>query len=454
MWEVQEKYFKEYLDKEYYDNPKHRREGTGILVFLYLRERFNFPKDRIIFISAYVGDETSGDKGTLEYNTLKQSMKNLGCKLGLARQKPSAFTATAFDPFGSLEETDPVFYEEFVLKNNTPYVKFRRCILEMSQLILSHFEALSLEAQDKFVRIRHKHCFNQTSGTVKTQGAQVFPVSYFVDLLHRIKLLPLLPDDESHSLSTLLGDLVYFCDSITEGKDSFYPRDNTVLQCREESKKNVRKCEYALEASPPKGELGKGCCYQEDCFFQMSGMDNAGVYTLKMLRNSLSHGAGCEKSDYLVCKEFVVALLFRMVFQLDSFSKEEKKKYDLLEKELLPVGKFSKEEIIKEVTEDHHKIFIESNSPAKNKDKTMKTVTKSIKEAGLTKDTTPFLLYKFFLSQLIITELRYEYQDKTGYFICKPEINTHYLEDLDFPEKNMIQYAYEALNTNIYKNTL
>lgn len=336
-----EEYFQNYVSRAFYDEQMDSAD-TGILLYMYLREVKNYPKDRIAFLSAYLksqqvgevvagqsyyGDEEDEDEALPpSYSSPIQSAdtnKIMGAfdkfdASGIFIQhkffKPPGTPDTATE-IKQQEKNCAVFHEKFLQPNMTEYVKFRRNVIEMASILQTTYRSREKNQDDlnRFVRIRKEvyltdqghisdtptrkvqnNLFNQkipNSGT----GRDVYQPDYFNDLLTLSLSLPLDSGEQENEI--LLGYL-----------------------------KNLLLC---ADCFTPIGTKG------------VSHFDLASAFLMKKARNSLSHGNGREDgaNSILAMKEYIVPLFFRLIFDVNTLKNKYKETYLTLEQEL--IGKFN-----------------------------------------------------------------------------------------------------------------
>lgn len=466
-----EEYFQEYIDQNYYNDPDHRRNGTGILLYLYLRERYHFPKERICFLSAYAGNESNA--GATEYQNLKATMSKLGCKLGMAREKPAkqeqnmnsdkttnpkygTFPTGVQTPEASPNKNsendgkyDKEFLENFIEKNETEYVNFRRFLLDASQLILDHYEKLPNETEkENFVRIRHKCYFQRVHGSMKEAGKQTYSKEYFIELLQRLRLYPLnvsYPQQEKESMVAMLESLIYFGESIVEPTDRFVARNEWYNQCTIQKNENGYGCGF--KSKPHPRECGVACTKEsDDCPYCLSGAERANIAVLKRLRNCMAHGHGPSKEDFLHSKELIVCIVFQTVFDM-----KEVDGYEELEAEFLSVTSENDiETIVSHIKKYNFEYFNRSTEMEYQKkplsaqlQQHLKTNDHSFVLDGNRKN--PAFLYQYYLNYFVTTDFTYNFDSEQNVFVFKPVVNASYLKLFNQDEKKqkrLLQYAY------------
>lgn len=455
-----ETYFKDYIDEKYYQNEDHRKNGTGILLYLYLRERYHFPKERICFLSAYTGDNNKA--GTKEYKFLREAMANLGCKLGMAREKPErqeeSFHSNkgapnnkygdvlADMPYASsntidVPEKDELFHREFIQKNDTKYVKIRRFLLDASDLILNHYNSLSNEEQEAFVHVRNNFYFQRIKGTITVKGQDTYSKESFVEMLKKIRLHPLclaLPEQEEEGMLAMMESLVFFAESIVEPELSFTPRLYNGID-------GFHQCDITkdvLDSSREKGNckrekqssktLGHACKeHKENCPHRLSGFHRGNIALLKRVRNLLAHGNN--KGDFLHAKELVAATALRTIFDVDSVSG-----YHELEQDFLRIEeKQEAKPIIDEIVQ-HNNQYFSTFSPEMNRsDAVPKQLQTHLRQNNAYSRTlpdgkrNPAFLYQYYLNFFVSTSFSYRYVNNSygsGEFYCKPVVNSMFLK--------------------------
>lgn len=470
-----EDYFQGYIDKDYYNDESHRRNGTGILLYLYLRERYHFPKERICFISAYAGNESG--EGTKEYNTLKNSMTQLGCQLGMAREKPptrKASSTTSEKPKRinpnlqlsivpeedqdtvEIKGFDEVFLEEFIGQNDTEYVKYRRFLLDASNMILSHYNSLSSDSEkDTFVRVRHKNYFQLKSNGLIKSGYETYDKEYFIQLIERFSLYPLhttSKEQETQTMLAMLESLIFFAESIIEPIDPLShlgKKDMYTLCLATQEKQKSQQCnkDNKVPYTNQAGLKGAACGIDSDsCVYSLNFFERANIALLKKVRNSLSHGAGFSKETYLHAKELVACAAFRTIFDMRSVEG-----YDKLEQDFLNVTDLTSiQNLTSEMQEINVKLFTsQSFTEGKNIafQKQLQFLLKSREEIFNSKQDLPGYLYHYYFTYFVDTAFILNYNKGKNLLEFTPKIEpinlNYYLKDKNPVERTILLYVYQ-----------
>lgn len=342
-------FFEGILTESFFDKHFTNNDG-GILLYLYLRECVNFPKNKIAFLSAYVGDEDPLDRsGTGQYNYVdeddflsqgKGKMKKIsdlgGGATGNTKENTQIFgifeelgtpvTHLYQKPQSGTREgaRKPVnaenFQKNFIQANETDYILFRRNVIEMSRLLMDTYVAVDdpdapIETNvpspiEKFVHILYAS--DETGKRLPTffstakadnnigKGTDIYTPEYFYSLLEKTLDLPLDPKlDEDRILLSYMREL-FFCADCFAIPDPNNDTDRT------------------------------------------PAFDLAAANVLIKARHGLSHGSGALLGSYqqamLELKNFLVPLFFRLVFKIELLSEENKAEYLELERNLLLSG--------------------------------------------------------------------------------------------------------------------
>lgn len=422
--------YKDYFDgvttKTFFD--KHLKENDGgLLLFLYLREHVNFPKNRIAFLSAYVGEQDPLDMtgtGVYDYddeddffgsaepskeNTPEETSEKTG------ERKETLEIFELFDslgipvthlyqkPQGSDNENKrkkvnaEKFNSHFIEGNKTDYILFRRRIMEMAQILMDTFcehddpdatlPSNGVVPIKKFVHILHKP--DEKGGELKTffnitkstkdigKGTEVYNQDYFYSLLEKTMDLPLIVNSDAETtLLTYMRDMLFCADCFA------IPQRNST-----EDKTPI--------------------------------FDLAAANVLAKARNGLSHGSASENLDYvsglLELKSFLIPLFLRTVFNIDMISEEKRTIYLKREQEMIctkDISEFQTNEVIFETV--HSKaldlfldLFHEINAGIKsgkkgwkNHEKTTNIFTVNV-DTPLLHENTKGSFGQFFLTRLL-----------------------------------------------------
>lgn len=323
-----EKYFKGHFTEDkfaqYYDS-----DTQGILLFLYLKEVLLFPKERITFISAYTGNG-QGAKVNQDYQTLLNLFQDLGFppsrsisflkptrgdlpktkeeKASKPQQgrggKKTAPTTKPVNKSGlSPKHRESIrFSKEFVAPNTNHYMEYRRCVLEMSRILLEKYEvieACTQESLKQFVHILEKPYFQvEDKKNKKEKGIDVYTLDYFKELLYLGETLPFhfFADEEKQQNLHLLRFLRSF------------------LFCSE--------------------------CFRDTPEKNSNPFELASYKSFKKLRNRLSHNSKDREDDTILpLTGFFTALFFRNIFDIKMLEHKKRKTYEYYEKKLISLSR-------------------------------------------------------------------------------------------------------------------
>lgn len=463
-------FFKGITTKTFFDEHFSKDDG-GVLLYLYLREYINFPKNRIAFLSAYVGEqdplnlegtglydygedddgflsgsnperiETLEEENFLKSVKSKESLKifgefeSIGIPVMHLYRKPQSST--------KIGERIPVnannFQDKFIKGNETDYILFRRNIMEMANILMETYSDFDepdkkwakddVPPLEKFVHIRYNKTakvgnkvivlktFFNTSKPDKAIGigTENYSSEYFYSLLEKTLELPLVPNtDEERALLNYMRELLFCADC------------------------------FNIPAKPEE---------QKNHFF-----DLAAANVLIKARHGLSHGSATLNSEYtdglMELKSFLVPLFFRIVFKIDMIPNENREKYLKLERKLLEAnGKLDnvKNEVIFETTQNKVlELFRELCADVihavkkSDKEKKEKKVFASDVDYSLRSENNKKSFGQFFLTRLLPVKREMQTSGRKAEYVIKVTL-TDNLKDIsdDSMEALYVQKAYQ-----------
>lgn len=447
--ELYHQYFKNSVSESFYKN-QFESEDVGILLFLYLRDVKNFPKEKIAFLSAFVSadeeeSESDGDyyknkffDDEVEAPVIKEEVKKvsfntpdtilkqfeeIGIKLHHKYRKPPSVIVSQKE-IDLRERSRKNFLTNFINPNETDYVIFRRSIIEMADILMDTYEEMeipdiesNLAPIDSFVKIRN--CFDKEGKEIKTffnqtkesrligKGTDIYPADYFFTLLEKTRDLPLVPEaGEEKALLSYLKEL-FFC------ADCF----------------KIPQATDKTDKSPP--------------------FDLAGANIIAKARNSLSHGNARNnhafEQNLLEIKHFLVPLFFRIVFNIDMISESRRKNYLQIEKKLILQNTEIPFVEISEIYQATLKKFYSLLEGIYNNPQTGTVSLEKQFDMPLRTEGTKSSFVEFFLTRLLPARLSFNQVTKSGEIVLNMRLENN---PMDFSKDSMemlyIQYAYDC----------
>lgn len=314
--EIYDKYFKNYINETFF-HQQWEAENGGILVYLYLREVANFPKNKIAFISAFVhGDDIELYKGMKEFDDpfqlgeqnktesseeeiqeVTEKMKkveasftclsNTGIEITHKYPKPSVSGETAVEKKYQEHYSDK-FQENFLKPNQSDYVDIRRNLIELTGILEQTCKIIReqencTEDYLGFLSIMQSEIFTTKIKGKESlmSGSEVFQGIFFWDLLKKCRNLPLSVDSDLEGydiLEHIARDILYCCDCFTTSK---FPTQKT------------------------------------------SAFQRASAISLKKVRNWFSHadaGKNANNHEHLIHVNFMFPLFFRLCFNIEQIA--------------------------------------------------------------------------------------------------------------------------------------
>ncbi len=270
---------------------------------------------------------------SIKYNKAQEEFKKVGFSLSKAFPKPE-----------SEEKGQSKGFLTWMRNVESEYCRFRRCIIEMCNIVLS-------ELNEDLIVFDKK--YNNKSNDLS--------IMHFQELLHNMNLMPLIPteDKEEYQYHRILSQISHDWES-TKKPIYFLPQDGITVMCTNYKecvmnkfgyKKKIDKeflcsrknynCEYLVDDkkcgnrnacifSKDHKLLNKNraslCGCTEKCEYQYTIQDFAYQSVLKMVRNWLAHSK-LKKYD-LYSAAFVFGIGMRASFDIDALKSQEYVKWE------------------------------------------------------------------------------------------------------------------------------